>query len=65
MKLQSNIAGNILSALKSNEIKNLTIQVKETIANGFTKERKRVFSAAQLWDIQRRRKNALSTRNYF
>ena len=54
MKLQSN---NLLENLTKQELKFLTAEVKETVAKNFKKERKRVFSAADLWSIQRRRKN--------
>ncbi|MEO6893874.1 MAG: hypothetical protein ABI136_02505 [Ginsengibacter sp.] len=48
---------NLLEKLTSSEIKNLTLVVKETVAKDFKKERKRIFSAAELWDIQRRKRN--------
>jgi hypothetical protein len=54
MKLQSN---NLLENLTRSELKILTTEVKETVAENFKKERKRTFSAAQLWDIQRRKKD--------
>jgi hypothetical protein len=54
MKLQSN---KLLENLTRTELKNLTTEVKETVFINLKKERKRIFSAAQLWDIQRRRKN--------
>lgn len=62
MKFQSN---NLLENLTSQEFKILTTEVKETLAPNFKKERKRIFSAAEYWDIQRRRKNLSSTRAYF
>lgn len=62
MKLQSN---NLLENLTRTELKNLTTEVKETVLINFKKERKRVFSAAQLWDIQRRRKNVYVQKLYF
>ena len=60
MKLQSN---NLLETLTTNEIKNLTAEVKETVMPNFKTERKRIFSAAELWDIQRRLRTA-SARNF-
>ncbi len=62
MKLQSN---NLLENLTKTELKILATEVKETVAVNFNKERKKIFSAAQLWDIQRRRKNLSIQKNYF
>lgn len=62
MKLQSN---NLLENLTRTELKILTTEVKETVVANFKKERKRIFSAAQLWDIQRRKKNLSFQKNYF
>ena len=62
MKLQSN---NLLENLTITELKILTSEVKETIVANFEKERKKIFSAAQLWDIQRRKKNLSFQKNYF
>lgn len=62
MKLQSN---NVLESLTGNELKILTLEVKETLASNFKKEKKRIFTAAQYWDMQRRRKNLIGTRSYF
>jgi hypothetical protein len=62
MKLQSN---KLLENLTSSELKNLTEEVKETVFGNFKRGRKKVFSAAQLWDIQRRRKNLYSSKLYF
>jgi hypothetical protein len=62
MKLQTN---KLLENLTRTELKNLTTEVKETVFVNFKKERKRIFSAAQLWDIQRRRKNISSQKFYF
>jgi hypothetical protein len=62
MKIQSN---NLLENLTRSELKILTTEVKETVAENFKKERKRIFSAAQLWDIQRRKKNLSFEKNYF
>lgn len=62
MKLQSNT---LLENLAKEDLKNLTIQVKETLAKEFKNEKKRIFSAAQFWDIQRRRRNLYSKRFAF
>lgn len=57
MKLQSN---NLLETLTEKEIKFLTTEVKERVCTDFVKERKRNFTAADLWDIQRRKRNLFS-----
>jgi len=62
MKFQSN---NLLENLTRQEFKILTTEVKETLATDFKKEKKRIFSAAQYWDMQRRKKNLFNTRSYF
>ena len=62
MKLQSN---NLLENLTRQELKFLTTEVKETVNKNFKKERKRVFSAADFWNIQRQRKNLYTKRFAF
>jgi len=62
MKLQSNT---LLEILTENEIKFLTTEVKETVCNNFAKRRKRNFTAANLWDIQRRKRNLFFKRLSF
>lgn len=64
MKLQINQSINLLKGLSKEEMKFLTIGVKETLYPDFKKEKKRIFSAAQLWNIQRRRKNLFIQRSY-
>lgn len=62
MKLQSN---NLLENLTTNEIKFLTTEVKEIVCKSFVRERKRNFTAAELWDIQRRKKNLFTKKFAF
>ncbi len=62
MKLQSN---NLLQNLTKGEIKTLTTEVKEMVATNFKKEKKRIFSAAEFWDIQRRKKSLYTKRFAF
>jgi hypothetical protein len=62
MKLQSN---KLLENLTRTELKILTTEVKETVCAHFKNERKKIFSAAQLWNIQRRKKNFGSQKLYF
>ncbi|MGN6266185.1 MAG: hypothetical protein ACTHM5_10960 [Ginsengibacter sp.] len=62
MKLYSN---NLLENLTKDELKNLTLEVKETMAREFKNEKKRIFGVAQYWDIQRRKRNFNSKRFAF
>ncbi len=62
MRLESN---NLLEKLNRTEIKILTTEIKETVDKRFKKERKRNFSATDLWDIHRRRRNVLVKRIIF
>jgi len=62
MKLQSN---NLLETLTAKEIKFLTTEVKERVCTNLIKERKRNFTAADLWDIQRRKRSLFSKRLVF
>ncbi|MEO8855219.1 MAG: hypothetical protein ABI359_15660 [Ginsengibacter sp.] len=62
MKLQSTI---LLENLTIKELELLTSEVKETLACNCKKGKNRIFSAAQYWDIQRRRKNRFRMRTYF
>lgn len=62
MKLQSN---NLLENLTNREINNLTKEVKETVAKEFKNKKKRILSAADFWDIQRRKRNLFSKRFAF
>lgn len=61
MKLQSN---SLLTALSNDELNVLTTEIKETLASSLSKEKKKIFSSAQLWDIYRRRKNTFGKRVY-
>ena len=62
MKLESN---NLLENLTRGELEILTAEVNETIAKDFKNKKKRIFSVAELWDIQRRRRNLLVKRMMF
>jgi hypothetical protein len=62
MKLQSN---NLLENLTGKELKILTTEIKETICNEFKKEKKRKLSAAEMWDLRRRKRNLLIKRFVF
>jgi len=60
MKLQSN---NLLEKLTITEINQLTFEVKETIAKDFGREKKRNFTVAQFWNIERSKRNFAARRN--
>jgi len=60
MKLHSN---NLLEKLTDGEVNQLMFEVKETIAKDFGREKKKNFTVAQLWDIQRRKRNFSAKRN--
>lgn len=61
MKFQSN---QLLESLTNEEIATLTTEVRETLLPGFKKDKKKIFSAAELWDIHRRRQNTFTRRIY-
>ena len=51
------------SAISKEELERLTTEVKECIAFECLNQKK-VFSSAELWNIQRQRKSASLKRNY-
>jgi hypothetical protein len=61
MKLQSN---NLLENLVAEEVKSLLVITKETIDQNFRKNRKRIFTAAELNQIQKRKRD-FSIRRFF
>ena len=62
MKLQSNI---LLETLSIQELKILTTEIKETVCRKFKNEKKKNFTAADLWNIHRRGKRSFSKRFVF
>ncbi len=52
----------LFTALSETMVKNLTTQVKETLAIGFHSNK--TFSTADLWNIQRQRKNMVTRRRF-
>lgn len=62
MKLLSN---NLLETLSNAEIKKLTSQVSETLLFNYRKENQKVFTAGDLWNLQRQKRNFLTRRNSF
>ena len=63
MKKQSNT---LFAQLGENEVNNLTTIVSETLAFGFqVPAPKKVFTAAELWNIQRQKKSFVQRRSIF
>ncbi len=54
-----------MEKLAKEEITLLTNQVKETLALNFKKAGEKIFSAAELWNIQRQRKGYVKRRFSF
>jgi hypothetical protein len=54
----------LLNQLSNNEMQVLTNEVKETLATGYQNNSGKVFSAAELWNIQRQRKSIGSRRHF-
>lgn len=61
MKLLTN---NLLETLNFQEVKNLTEEVKETLFINFKIDKSKNFTSAQLWNIQRQRKNIFGRKFY-
>ncbi|MCW3091930.1 MAG: hypothetical protein JWP81_2999 [Ferruginibacter sp.] len=53
MKKQSNM---LFTSLSNRDMANLTKEVEETIAFGLISSRPKVFTAAELWNVQRQKK---------
>lgn len=64
MRLQLNQTESILKSLSNEEIRFLTNEVKETLCMDFKSNRKKAFSAAQLWNVQRSKKNVSFQKRY-
>lgn len=61
MRTQSS---NLFGQLSKATVKNLTTEVKETLAFGFSISKTKTFSAAELWNIQRQRRSLGSRRGF-
>ncbi len=61
MKTQS---GNLMESLGYDDLKNLTREVKETLSPNFKKGSGMHFTAAELWNIQRNKKNVNGRKFY-
>lgn len=62
MKLYSN---NLLEKLSVSDMSLLTTEVKETLDKHFKKEKRKNFSAVDLWNIHRNRRNLLVKKPIF
>ena len=61
MKTQTNLFSQISKAT----VKNLTMEIKETLAFGYTNNsQSKTFSSAELWNIQRQRRSLGSRRGF-
>ena len=54
MKMQST---NLFNQISKESVKNLTAEVKETLAFGYNCSQNKIFSSAELWNIQRQRRS--------
>ncbi len=61
MKLKTN---NLLETLSIDDVNNLTSIVKESLLINYKIEKSKKFTVAELWNIQRRRKNIFCRRFY-
>jgi len=59
MKMQST---RLLAPLSQDSIINLTTEVKEVLITGYKKNKDRILSTADLWNIQRRQKVRMQRR---
>jgi hypothetical protein len=59
MKLSSN---NFLETLNYQELKDLAFEVKETLAVANKKEKRKIFTTADLWNLQKQRRVFYSRR---
>ncbi len=59
------LLNNLLESLNKSEVRILTTEVKETLALNFKKEKTKIFSSAELWNLHRRRKNITGRKFYF
>lgn len=65
LKIMKKQSGTLFTSLGKTTVSNLTTIVDETLATGFTVNKSKVFSAADLWNIQRNKKSLLSRRFAF
>jgi hypothetical protein len=61
MKTQST---NLFEQISKTQVESLTMEVKETLAMGYNHRKSKIFSAAELWNIQRQRKSLNQRRRF-
>lgn len=61
MKIQLN---NLFSQISKTQLETLVTEVKETLAIGYNHTKRKTFSAAELWNIQRQRKSIGQRRGF-
>ncbi|MEO6548232.1 MAG: hypothetical protein ABIN94_09540 [Ferruginibacter sp.] len=62
MKKQSNT---LFATISAEQVDSLTTVVKETLANGFNYSKPKIFTVADLWNIQRQGKVRIQRRYSF
>ena len=55
---------NLFNQISKTQVENLTMEIKETLALGYNHNIAKTFSAAELWNIQRQRKNITQRRRF-
>lgn len=55
---------NLFGHISKKQVENLTLEVKETLALGYSHIKTKTFSAAELWNIQRQRKSSYTRRGF-
>jgi hypothetical protein len=63
MKMQTNFS--LFASISKTHVKNLTREVKETLAVDFEHNPNKTFCVADMWNIQRQRKNRTQRRFSF
>jgi hypothetical protein len=62
MKVMKTQTTNFLQQISKQEVKQLTTQVKETIATDLNNHSRKTFGAVDMWNIQRQRKSFTRSR---
>ena len=59
------LINNLFSQISEEQVKNLTTVINETVAFEITQSHNRVFTAADLWNIQRNKRSVSGRRMSF
>jgi hypothetical protein len=62
MKMQTNFS--LFASISKTQVKNLTREVKETLAVDFEHNQNKTFSVADMWNIQRQGKSRTQRRGF-